>query len=69
MGTDTHDMEIIRRETKYVAGLPVAAGGGGGGGGGDASILTGLGLYMGMKACAKEVWGIVCQKSSLTEEV
>ena len=65
MGTDTHDMEIIRRETKYVAGLPVAAGGGGG----DASILTGLGLYMGMKACAKEVWGIVCQKSSLTEEV
>ena len=27
------------------------------GGSGDTSIMTGLGIYMGMKACAKEAWG------------
>ena len=52
VGTSTRDLEYIRLETKHVLGLPVAAGGSG-----DTSIMTGLGIYMGMKACAREVWG------------
>tara|TARA_B100001750_G_C15260208_1_gene472251 strand:- start:67 stop:771 length:705 start_codon:yes stop_codon:yes gene_type:complete len=45
-------MEYVKQETDHVVGLPTSAGGSG-----DTSIMTGLGLYMGMKACAKEVWG------------
>jgi leucine dehydrogenase len=45
-------MEYIKQETDHVVGLPVTAGGSG-----DTSIMTGLGIYMGMKACAKETWG------------
>ena len=52
VGTTSRDMEYIRQETKHVVGLPVTAGGSG-----DTSIMTGLGVYMAMKACAKEVWG------------
>ena len=52
VGTSTRDLENIRLETKHVLGLPVAAGGSG-----DTSIMTGLGIYVGMKACAREVWG------------
>jgi leucine dehydrogenase len=33
-------------------GLPLLAGGSG-----DTALMTGLGVYVGMKACAKEVWG------------
>ena len=52
MGSTTRDLEYIAMETKYVAGLPRSAGGSG-----ESSVLTGLGIYMGMKACAKAVWG------------
>ena len=52
VGTTGHDLEYIHQETKHVVGLPTSAGGSG-----DTSIMTGLGIYMGMKACAKEVWG------------
>jgi len=52
VGTSTRDLEYIRLETKHVLGLPVTAGGSG-----DTSVMTGLGIYMGMKACAREVWG------------
>ena len=52
VGSSGRDMEYIKQETDYVVGLPVTAGGSG-----DTSIMTGLGIYMGMKACAKEVWG------------
>ena len=52
VGSTGQDLEYIRQETKYVVGLPTTAGGSG-----DTSIMTGLGIYMGMKACAKEVWG------------
>lgn len=52
VGTSIRDLEYIHLETKHVLGLPVAAGGSG-----DTSIMTGLGIYMGMKACAKEAWG------------
>ena len=52
VGTSTRDLEYISLETKYVAGLPTSLGGGG-----DTAVLTGLGIYMGMKACAKAAWG------------
>ena len=52
VGTTSRDLEYIRQETTHVTGLPLSLGGSG-----DTSIMTGLGLYMGMKACADEVWG------------
>ncbi len=52
VGSTSRDLEYIHRETDYVVGLPTTAGGSG-----DTSIMTGLGLYMGMRACAKEAWG------------
>ncbi len=52
VGSTTRDLEHIALETKYVAGLPTSSGGSG-----DTSLLTGLGVYMGMKACANAVWG------------
>ncbi len=52
VGSNGRDMEFIRLETRHVVGLPTTAGGSG-----DTSIMTGLGVYMGMKACAREVWG------------
>ncbi len=52
VGTTGRDLEYVRQETAHVVGLPLSLGGSG-----DTSIMTGLGLYMGMKACAKEVWG------------
>lgn len=48
----TRDMEYIRMETPYVAGLPVNMGGSG-----DPSPITAYGVYMGMKASAKKVYG------------
>ncbi len=52
VGTTGRDLEYIRQETTHVTGLALSLGGSG-----DTSIMTGLGLYMGMKACAEEVWG------------
>ena len=52
IGSTGRDMEYIKQETDYVVGLPTTAGGSG-----DTSVMTGLGVYMGMKACAKEAWG------------
>ena len=52
VGSTTRDLEYIALETKYVAALPTSVGGSG-----DTSVLTGLGVYIGMKACAKAVWG------------
>lgn len=48
----TSDMEYIAMETKYVTGLPEAMGGGG-----DPSPVTAYGVYLGMKATAKNVFG------------
>lgn len=48
----TRDMEYIRMETPYVAGLPMNMGGSG-----DPSPVTAYGVYMGMKASAKKVYG------------
>ena len=52
VGSTGRDLEYVKQETDHVVGLPTTAGGSG-----DTSIMTGLGLYMGMKACAKEAWG------------
>jgi leucine dehydrogenase len=52
VGTTTRDMEFIRMETKNVVGLPEIKGGGG-----DPSPVTAYGVYMGMKASAKSLWG------------
>ena len=52
VGTSTKDMEYVSRETKFVTGLPEGMGGGG-----DPSPVTAYGVYMGMKASAKEMWG------------
>ena len=52
VGSTGRDLEYVRQETKHVVGLPVSLGGSG-----DTSTMTGLGIYMGMKACARNVWG------------
>lgn len=48
----TRDMEYIRMETPYVTGVPETMGGGG-----DPSPVTAFGVFMGMKATAKKVFG------------
>ena len=45
VGSTGRDMEHIHQETDYVVGLPTYLGGSG-----DTSIMTGLGVYMGMKS-------------------
>ena len=52
VGIGTKDMEYVKMETNYVTGLPESMGGGG-----DPSPVTARGVYMGMKASAKEMWG------------
>ena len=52
VGSTGRDLETVSQETEYVVGLPLPLGGSG-----DTSIMTGLGVYMGMKACAKAAWG------------
>ncbi len=48
----SRDMEVINMETKYVSGLPENMGGSG-----DPSPVTAYGVYVSMKASAKETWG------------
>ncbi len=52
MGTTTKDMEYIRMETSHVTGVPESIGGTG-----DPSPITAKGVYLGIKACVKEVFG------------
>jgi leucine dehydrogenase len=52
VGVGTKDMEYIAKETEHVTGLPEFLGGGG-----DPSPVTAYGVYLGMKASAKEVFG------------
>jgi len=49
IGTSPADMEFVRRETDHVAGLQNLSG--------DPSPVTGYGVYVGMKACARQRWG------------
>lgn len=48
----TRDIEYIAMETDYVTGLPESLGGGG-----DPSPVTAYGVFLGMKASAKQVYG------------
>ncbi|MBI2618621.1 MAG: Glu/Leu/Phe/Val dehydrogenase [Ignavibacteriales bacterium] len=52
VGTTVREMEWVRMETKYVTGISRAIGGSG-----DPSPVTALGVFVGMKACAREVFG------------
>ncbi len=51
VGMTPQDVEWIAQETSHIVGLPISLGGSG-----DTSIMTGFGVYQGMKACAKETW-------------
>lgn len=48
----TQDMEWIHMETPYVTGIPESMGGSG-----DPSPITAYGVYVGMKAAAKRIYG------------
>ena len=52
VGMTPRDLEHIAEETEHVVGLPESLGGSG-----DTSVMTGLGVYLGMKAAAKAAWG------------
>jgi leucine dehydrogenase len=52
VGINTKDMEYVHTETRHVTGIPASIGGSG-----DPSPVTAYGVYMGMKAAAKERWG------------
>lgn len=49
VGIGVEDITQVQVETSYVAGLPELSG--------DPSPATAFGVYRGIKACAKEVWG------------
>lgn len=52
VNTSARDMEYIALETEHVTGVPEYMGGSG-----DPSPFTAYGVFMGMKASAKKVWG------------
>ncbi len=52
IGTTGDDMDMIRRETRYVTGVSPELGGSG-----DPSPVTAYGVLLGMRACAEEAWG------------
>lgn len=52
VGTTVHDMEWVRMETEYVTGFSRALGGSG-----DPSPVTAFGVYHGMRAAMKKVFG------------
>lgn len=51
VGTTPHDMEVIRRETRWALGIPRAAGGGG-----DPSPATARGVASAMRAVSQRLW-------------
>jgi leucine dehydrogenase len=52
VGTTVADMDLIHQETDYVTGISPAFGSGG-----NPSPVTAYGVYVGMKATAKQAWG------------
>ena len=52
VGTDTSDIDHVRKETKFVGGVSRERGGAG-----DPSPVTAYGVLQGMKACARDRWG------------
>jgi len=51
VGTDTKDMELVRRETRWVVGVPVEEGGSG-----DPSPATARGIMQAMRATSRFLW-------------
>ena len=52
VGMNTSDMVLVKKETNFVTGLPMDMGGGG-----NPSPVTAYGVYMGIKASSKYIWG------------
>jgi valine dehydrogenase (NAD+) len=52
VGTYSADMDIVNKETRFVAGRSVENGGCG-----DSSVLTAFGVFQGMRAAAEHLWG------------
>ncbi|WP_374950329.1 Glu/Leu/Phe/Val dehydrogenase [Mucilaginibacter sp.] len=52
VGTNPRDMEYIRMETQHVVGVPETMGGSG-----DPGPVAAMGVYMGMRAALKELYG------------
>ncbi|MBI2867670.1 MAG: Glu/Leu/Phe/Val dehydrogenase [Chloroflexi bacterium] len=52
LGTTPADLEYVAMETRWLTGKPLHLGGSG-----DSAPATGLGVFVAMQACAKEVWG------------
>ncbi|HZL94197.1 MAG TPA: Glu/Leu/Phe/Val dehydrogenase dimerization domain-containing protein, partial [Vicinamibacterales bacterium] len=52
VGTDTSDMDFVRKSTRFVGGVSSERGGAG-----DPSPVTAYGVLQGMRACAAERWG------------
>ncbi|HEY5890716.1 MAG TPA: Glu/Leu/Phe/Val dehydrogenase [Acidimicrobiia bacterium] len=52
VGTTTHDLDMVRRETPWALGASVAEGGSG-----DPSPVTARGLFAAARAVAKHMWG------------
>ncbi len=52
VGTTVRDMEFIRMETEHVTGVPESLGGAG-----NPAPYSAKGVYLGIKACVKEVFG------------
>jgi leucine dehydrogenase len=51
VGTSRDDVDIVRRETRYVTGVSLSMGGSG-----DPSPMTAYGVYLSMLACAEATW-------------
>jgi glutamate dehydrogenase/leucine dehydrogenase len=51
VGTTTADMEMVRRETRWAVGIPLAEGGSG-----DPSPITARGLFAALTAVARRLW-------------
>jgi leucine dehydrogenase len=52
VGTSVEDMVVVRRETRWVTGLPRSMGSSG-----DPSPWTAVGTFLGIRACLEEVFG------------
>ena len=51
VGTTRDDVDMVRRETRFVTGVSTSMGGSG-----DPSPLTAYGVYLSMLACAEQMW-------------
>lgn len=59
VGSTADDMSIIRRKTRYVGALPTEKSSG------DPSRFTAWGVYRGMRAVAKKLWGDECLRKKV----